>query len=156
MKKLLVVTVLLTALFAAQNANGQEMIQQTNEHTFSLNQTEDLAQLVTTESSISKGTPIEFISTNDDIFSNSDYCQFGVGRYSGSVSIHYYNNCDENIKIGFKYQYKRCCPNCDCPWSSVTTDYAILSRRTSRQNYGTLKQGANQSITYHLIDYWKR
>jgi hypothetical protein len=72
------------------------------------------------------------------------------------VSIHYYNNCDHDIRIGFKYQFKKCCPSCNCAWSSTQTDYATLSGNTKKQNYRTLKQGSNQGMTYRLIDYWKR
>ncbi|MDR2409464.1 MAG: hypothetical protein LBE13_15295 [Bacteroidales bacterium] len=41
MKKILAAAVFVTALFAAQNANGQEFTQQTNENTFVLAQIEN-------------------------------------------------------------------------------------------------------------------
>jgi hypothetical protein len=156
MKKILVAVISVITLFAAQNANGQETDQQTNENTFVLVQSENLAQLVDDETLVSTGTPVEIISSNEEISLNNDYCNFGVGRYSGEVSIHYYNDCDKNIQIGFKYKFKRCCPSCDCPWSAVQTDYATLQRKTSKRNYKTLKQGNNQNLTYYPVDYWER
>jgi hypothetical protein len=157
MKKVLVaIVVFVITLFAAQNANGQEMVQQTNENAFVLAQTENLDQLISDEISIFMGTPIEIISTSETVISSNGSCRFGVGRYSGEVSIHYYNDCNYDIKIGFKYKFKKCCPNCDCQWSPIQTSSATLSRDTPRQRYGTLKQGSNQSMTYYFIEFWEK
>jgi hypothetical protein len=157
MKKTLVAAVLLTALFAARNANGTTVIPQTDENTSVSVQNENEELLIAGEHLLPAEMPGETIPANEEIFSGSPQrCKYGVGRYSGSVSIHYYNNCNYNIKIGYKYQFKRCCPTCSCQWSAETTAYATLSRNTSRQHYRTLKQGANQTMTYHLVEFWEQ
>jgi hypothetical protein len=157
MKKTLAVAVLLTALFAAQNANGSAPIKQTDEESTSVSvQTENVEPSITDEHLVSTEMPVEIISANEEISSTGEQCNYGVGRYSGNVSIHYFNTCNYNIKIGYQYKFKRCCPTCDCSWSAVTTEYATLSPNISRRGYRTLKQGANQTFTYSLVDYWKR
>jgi hypothetical protein len=156
MKKTLAVAVLLTALFAAQNANGSDVIKQTNENAFVSVQPENGESLITDERLILTETPVEIISVNEEISSNSEQCNYGVGRYSGNVSIHYYNNCNRDIKIGYQYKFKKCCANCNCSWSGTQNGTATLKANTPRSRYKVLKQGANETMTYVLIDYWER
>jgi hypothetical protein len=101
MKKLLAVAVLLTALFATQNANGQEMVQQTNENTFVLAQTENI-NVDNLEIAITS------VPTNSTVNSAASGCGMTYSYYKDGEH-HYikYNNPTKNyVLIYYTYTIK--------------------------------------------------
>jgi hypothetical protein len=86
-KTLVAIVVSVITLFAAQNANGQEMTQQTDENAFVLAQTEN----------------------NDDAGNSLSISETGECNYelwTSNGDIRYTNQCDCSIKLQIFYSYR--------------------------------------------------
>jgi hypothetical protein len=137
MKKLLAAAVLLTALFAAQNANGHKKAQQTNENTFVLAQTEnnnfDGLEIAITSVPTNSTVNSEVMASGGCIDKGDVTEMSGSGYYQIKIS----NTCSSSKK--FKITYT------STSNKSITLEYTINGNTSN--NYPCGKSSSKSDVT---------